>query len=85
MLFKQCLKGFPGCAVEELCTDGTYLAVVSVESLQPFDVSHADALRQRMSTQVRRRKWRQGVRCICIEKMKTQTALIILSTSTNEQ
>lgn len=78
--FKRCLAGFPRCAGGELCTDRTYLAVVSVESLQLLDVSHADALRQRMSAQVRRGKWRQGVRCICIKRGKkcSQLSLLLL-------
>lgn len=58
--FKQCLAG--------ALVERTYLAVVPVESLELLDVRHADALGQRVSAQVSRRKRRQGVRCICIKR-----------------
>lgn len=55
---------------EALCSNRTYLTVVSVESLQLFDIGHVDALRQRLSAQVGRGKRRQGVRRICKQRKK---------------
>lgn len=43
----------------------TYLTVVSVEGLQLLDIIHVDALRQRLSAQISRGEWRQGVGRIC--------------------
>lgn len=46
----------------------THLTVVSVERLQLLDIVHVDALRQRLSAQVRGGKRRQGVGRICIKQ-----------------
>lgn len=48
----------------QLCSDKTYLAVVSIKVLQLLEIIHVDTLRQALSAQVKRGKWRQGVRCI---------------------
>lgn len=54
--------------IENECCDVAYLAVISVEGLQLLDVVHVDALRQRLSPQVRRGELRQGVGCVYVER-----------------
>lgn len=47
---------------------GTHLTVVSVQRFQLLDVTHVDALGQRLGAHVKRGKLRQGVRRICKDK-----------------